>query len=255
MPDIVGNLSNQDKGVSMIQWLKRIFGGGKPSRPAETKVKETAVSSPPPAPEPKIQSGAAEAQQYIEKVQGKIDKLIEDFAEGNINQEQFKQLYAHYQREIRSVEGLLEMSDADWQDAATEGQSYVIRRQHAPRARGYAIYDNESGMPISTLGKFEVDPALFVPMLSSYRAATEEILGGGVKATAVEGGRWLCFVPGELTTMMALFKAEPAPKQLDFLAQLHGHFEKANRAQLVNPPVDAATLVFPQEQYLGKWQR
>ncbi|HID51821.1 MAG TPA: hypothetical protein EYP41_07290 [Anaerolineae bacterium] len=239
----------------MIQWLKRIFGGGKPARPVEVKMDVTAVSSPPPLPEPEAQSGAAEAQLYIEKVQGKIDKLIEDFAEGNINQAQFKELYAHYQREIRSVEGLLEMSDADWQDAATEGQSYVIRRQHAPRARGYAIYDNESGMPISTLGKFEVDPALFVPMLSSYRAATREIFGGGVKATAIEGGRWLCFVPGEMTTMMALFKAEPAPKQLDFLAQLHSHFEKANRVQLANPPVDPAALVFPQEQYLGKWQR
>ncbi len=213
----------------------------------------TAVPSPPP--EPKTQSGMAEAQQYIEKVQGKIDKLIEDFAEGNINQAQFKELYAHYQQEVRSVAGLLEMSDADWQDAATEGQSYVIRRQHAPRAKGYAIYDNESGMPISTLGKFEVDPALFVPMLSSYRAATAEIFGGGVKATAIEGGRWLCFVPGELTTMMALFKAEPAPKQLEFLAQLHRHFEKANQGHLANPPVDPAALVFPQEQYLGKWQR
>ena len=241
----------------MIQWLKQFFGGGKPSCPVAAKVPVTAVSSPPPqpAPEPETRSGAADAQQYIEKVQGKIDKLIEDFAEGSINQAQFKQLYAHYQQEIRSVEGLLEMSDTDWQDAATEGQSYVIRRQHAPRASGYAIYDNESGMPISTLGKFEVDPALFVPMLSSYRAATVEIFGGGVKATAIEGGRWLCFVPGELTTMMALFKAEPAPKQLDFLAQLHSHFEKANRAQLANPPVDAAALVFPQEQYLGKWQR
>lgn len=237
----------------MIQWLKQLFGLEKSPQPEDLPQKDKPASPVPSL--PSENSGKADAQRYIQKVEKKVDKLIEDFADGRINQAQFKELYAHYQQEIRSVEGLLEMSDADWQDAATEGQSYVIRRQHAPKARGYAIYDNESGMPISTLGKFEVDPALFVPMLSSYRAATAEILGGGVKATAVEGGRWLCFVPGQLTTMMALFKAEPATKQLEFLAQLHRHFEKANRAQLANPPVDPATLVFPQEQYLGKWQR
>ena len=123
------------------------------------------------------------------------------------------------------------------------------------KAKGYAIYDNESGMPISTLGKFEMDPALIVPMLSSYRAATQEIFGAGMKTTTIENGRYLCFVPGELSTMMAVFTAEPAKRQLTFLEQLHRLFEKANRPTLEKQPIETDKLIFPHEHYLGKWSR
>lgn len=200
-------------------------------------------------------SGNDEAKLYLEKVQAKINKLAEDFANGSINRDQFQNLYAHYQREMSTVAGMLAMSDEDWRDAVTDGQSFVIRQQHRPKAQGYAIYENESGMPLSTLGKFDMDPALLVPMLSSYRAATKEIFGAGMKSTAIEGGRWLCFVPGELTTMMAIFRAEPARKQLSFLDELHRLFEKANKPILANPPVDPEALIFPHEHFLGKWRR
>ncbi|MCB8976575.1 MAG: hypothetical protein H6657_04035 [Ardenticatenaceae bacterium] len=257
----------------MFDWLKRVLGGTTPepekkplSPPAKPPVREkTAVSAPfmaevvaerplPPTPPP---SGKEAAQQFLDKLQEKIGRLADDFANGNINRQQFQQLYAHYQREMRAVETLIEtdQGQSEWGDAFQEGESVLIRQQHAAKAKGYAIYENNSGMPLSTLGNFEVDPALFVPMLSSFRSATAEIFGGGLQATAIEGGRWLCFVPGQYTTLMALFTAEPANRQLDFLEQLHGLFEKANRALLTKPPVEASELVFPHEHFLGKWKR
>ena len=265
----------------MLDWLKRLLGGSnsapvkkplpppvrQPVRERQQPVPEKAVSerpSPPPlqpaaqpSPPPAKLSGQEHAQQFLERLQDKISTLADDFANGNINRQQFQKLYAHYQREIRAVETLIEtdQGQSEWGDAFQEGESVLIRKQHAAKAKGYAIYDNNSGMPISTLGKFEVDPALFVPMLSSFRSATEEIFGGGLQATAIEGGRWLCFVPGKFTTLMAIFSAEPANRQLDFLEQLHRLFEKANRAMLANPPVDPGELVFPHEHFLGKWKR
>jgi hypothetical protein len=249
----------------MLNWLKQVLGiSSAPDRkksplPMGQPVRETAVSSspsPPPPAQP-APSGQDHAQQFLEKLQGKIGRLADDFASGNINQQQFQKLYAHYQREIKAVETLIEtdQGQSEWGDAFQDGASVLIRKQHAAKAKGYAIYDNDSGMPISTLGKFEVDPALFVPMLSSFRAATAEIFGGGIQATSIEGGRWLCFVPGQFTTMMAIFTAEPASRQLTFLEQLHGLFEKANRALLPNPPVEISALVFPHEHFLGKWKR
>lgn len=255
----------------MFAWLKRVFGGSATTQektPQEAPVQEhTAVphnetakdaaaeqSSPLPQPET---SGRDAAQQYLLKLQDKIGRLADDFANGTINRQQFQELYAHYQREMRTVETLLQVSEGEneWGDALQEGESVLIRQQHAAKATGYAIYENSSGMPISTLGKFEVDPALFVPMLSSFRSATAEIFGGSIQATAIEGGRWLCFVPGKFTTMMAIFTAEPAQKQLDFLEQLHHLFEKANRALLADSPVNVSELVFPHEHFLGKWKR
>ena len=252
----------------MFDWLKRVLGGAPPEakkKPLSPPVRvATAVPALPvvkveerPSPAPAPPSGKAAAEQFLDKLQEKIGRLADDFANGNINRQQFQQLYAHYQREMRAVETLIEtdQGQSEWGDAFNEGESVLIRQQHAAKAKGYAIYENNSGMPLSTLGKFEVDPALFVPMLSSFRSATAEIFGGGIQATAIEGGRWLCFVPGQFTTLMALFTAEPASRQLTFLEDLHRLFEKANRALLDNPPVEASELVFPHEHFLGKWKR
>lgn len=262
----------------MLNWLKRVLGIASPapanssplSPPLKPPVREPAVPrqavkrpSPPPtpasqpAPAPQPVSGQDHAQQFLQKLQDKIGTLADDFANGSINRQQFQKVYAHYQREMRAVETLIatDQGHNELGDAFHEGESVLIRQQHAAKAKGYAIYENDSGMPISTLGKFEVDPALFVPMLSSFRSATAEIFGGGMQATAIEGGRWLCFVPGKATTLMAIFSAEPANRQLDFLEQLHRLFEKANRALLANPPIDPSELVFPHEHFLGKWKR
>jgi len=195
-----------------------------------------------------------QAELYLQRLQKKVNQLAEDFAEGAINREQFQRLYEHYQRERRGVENLLavETSDDALRAAIGEGQSVVIRKQHIARAQGYAIYENDSGMPVTTLGKFELDPALVVPMLSSFRAAAQEIFGGGIRSTAIEGGRWLCFVPGELTTLLALFTTEPAQKQMAYIEDLHRLFEKANRHKLTRVPIDAAGLLFPHEFFLKK---
>jgi hypothetical protein len=92
-------------------------------------------------------------------------------------------------------------------------------------------------------------------MLSSDRAAAQEIFGSGVRSTAIEGGRWLCFVPGNYTTLLAVFSTEPAGKQLDVLEELHRLFERANRSQLTSSTTDPSALLFPHEYFLGQWRR
>ena len=205
-------------------------------------------------PDPSAPDVRQQAADYLQRLQQKTNQLADDFAEGVINREQFQRLYEHYQRERRGVESLLltDPNDDDLRAAIGEGQSVAIRKQHVARAQGYAIYENDSGMPITNLGKFELDPALVVPMLSAFRAAVKEIFGDGIRSTAIEGGRWLCFVPGELTTLLALFTTEPAQKQLTFLEDIHLLFEKANRHKLTRSPIDPAGLLFPHEFFLKK---
>lgn len=237
---------------SIIDRLRVLVRGGGRSR------QSPAVLSSEPHPAVSLASPTGTNPQiYLTKVRTKLNRLAQDFNNGTINRDQFQNLYAHYQREIRNIEGAIEIapSSESWKGVMTEGQSVLIRRRHLARAQGYAIYENESGMPVSTLGEFQFDPALLVPMLSSYRAATKEIFGAGMRSTAIEGGRWLCFVPGELTTMLALFSAEPAGKQLEFLDELHRLFERANRRQLLNPPLEPDRLLFPHEYFLGAWRR
>jgi hypothetical protein len=247
---------------SFLDWLLELLGLGieEPQQPKAEVVSKDAratVSRTPPVETPPAPDPLEEAYAYLDRVQAKVRQLAADFNAGTINRAQFRSLYVHYQQQIQSVEGMIEAAPAsdDWKGAVTEGRSIVIRRQHGARARGYAIFENESGMPVSTLGEFELDPALFVPMLSSYRAAAREIFGAGTRLTEMEDGRWLCFVPGEFTTMLALFSAEPAGAQLQFLGELHRQFEQANRRHLANSPPDPRSLIFPHEYYLGQWRR
>ncbi|MDX1599995.1 MAG: hypothetical protein R3191_00620 [Anaerolineales bacterium] len=200
--------------------------------------------------------GDQDADEYLERIDKKINKLAEEFAEGTVNREQFQQLFEHYQRERTAIQNWKDSAEArgDWQDISSEGKSIVIRSKHTAKVLGYAIYANESGMPLTTIGDFDIDPDLAVPMLSSYRSATKEIFGGEMRSTEIEGGKWLCFVPGSSTTMLALFTREPAARQLKIMEDLHRLFEKANRRHLAEAPIDPQTLAFPHASYLGRLQ-
>lgn len=226
----------------MQRWLRRLLGVETPTKPRPALERE----APP--------TQTHQAREYLDRVQAKITRLAEEFAAGSINRAQFNELFEHYQRERRTIESWLDSSGErdDWRKAASEGKSVIIRRRYTAGVLGYAIYENDSGMPLSTIGKFEIDPALAVPMLSSFRSATAEIFGGGVRSTQIEGGRWLCFVPGEMTTLMALFTTEPATQQVKLLEELHSLFERANRPLLQAQPVNPDILVFPHEQFLGR---
>lgn len=214
--------------------------------------KQTALDGPP----RKLASHVRcqeDAHEYLNRVKLKISKLAEEFASGAINREQFHELYEHYQEEVRKIETWIDLapySDA-WQEARKEGKSILIRKQHMARVLGYAIYQNESGIPISTIGEFLLDPSLIVPMLSSYRSAAQEIFGAGMRSSQIENGQWLCFVPGETTTLIALFSTEPASKQLDSIREIHKVFEHANCHILGQQVIDPNLLVFPHRSSVG----
>jgi hypothetical protein len=255
----------------MLDKLRHLLGPEEPRRkkqekqaepkPKDRPARSTDPTTPPPisrsdalpqsTPSPPKES-EEDVHAYLDRVNRKISKLAEEFAAGVINREQFQELYDHYQREKRTIETWVEMDPEsdEWRQARTEGKSVVIRRQHMARVVGYAIYQNESGMPIATIGKFDIDPELFVPMLSSYRSATTEIFGAGMRSSQIENGSWLCFVPGEVTTLMAVFSTEPAAKQLDSLEEVHKLFEQANRHFLQRASVNPDELVLPHRSFL-----
>ncbi len=199
-----------------------------------------------------VRKSADDARDYIDKVRQKEDALAMRFASGTINRKQFEELYASYQQEIRMVEQFLNQNpdSPEWRNQVTDGQSMIIRRRHQSDLTGYSIYDLRTGLPIKTQGDFGVDPALFVPMLFAYQSATREIFGGEVRLTQIEGGKWLCFVPGKVSSTIALFNNEPTQQQIKNLEQAQKVFEDANANQLQREIIDPDALVLPHEYYL-----
>lgn len=241
----------------MFKWLRRLFKGQSLQEQDTEPLPKGSLpqpSPPPPIHTPIEVDSPAQANEYLEKVQAKINRLAEEFASGAINQVQFQELFDHYRREQRTVKRWMEIApDSNaWQEATTEGKSVIIREGHAARVLGYAVYENDSGMPLNNIGKFEIDSELVIPMLSSFRAATQEIFGAGMRSSQIEGGKWLCFVPGKFTTLMALFSTSPSSRQLDSLEELHRLFERANRNLLDRSMIDPGELVFPHTYFLGR---
>ncbi len=234
--------------------LRRTRPGTKASTRRNDRVDpaaKTIMSGPRPA---ETAPSHKDVDEYLEKIEKKINRLAEEFAQGTVNREQFQQLFEHYRQERTSIQMWKESAEGsrDWREISNEGESIVIRTKHSAKVLGYAIYANESGMPLTTIGDFEIDADLAVPMLSSYRSAAKEIFGGEMRSTEIEGGKWLCFVPGSSTTMLALFTLEPAARQLKIMEDLHRLFEKANRRHLADDPIDPEALAFPHASYLGR---
>ena len=188
-----------------------------------------------------------EAEDYLRAVSDKMMKLAEDFALGRVNRAQFQEVYKHYLEERAAIERLLEAQPDTpaWKGAVTDGESVLIKRKHAAQPLGYAIYLNANSLPLRSVGDFRVDSATLVSMLSSFRSATAEIFGAGLKSSEIEGGRWMCFVPGAHTTLIVLFSLEPASLQLELLEQLHRHFERANQPAFEAGLPDPTKLVYP----------
>jgi hypothetical protein len=200
---------------------------------------------------------AREGQEFIAEIHAKMNKLVEEFSQGLINRTQFHQLYERYQKRIMSVAQLIVEDDpATWREAV-EGteETIVIKQRLMAKALGMAIYDNNSGMPIETLGNFNVEPELLVPMLSSYQSAASEIFRAGMRSTAMDNGNWLCFVPGALTTLVALFSLEPSPNQLETIERLHRDFERANAQALEQGNVDPEMLAYPFLSFIQRGSR
>ncbi len=235
-----------------MNWLQRLFSRPEKQPPLEQKSAPPAAV-PPPAAAPVLPPAADsrdQAESHLREVQAKTNKLAEDFARGEINRSTFIHLYEHYQQQRQAIERLLEISPESWREAVSQGKSIAIRREHFAKPLGFSIYENASGMPLSTLGKFDLDPALMVPMLSSYREAAREMFGSRMRSTQIENGRWVCFVSGQFTTLIALYNTEPAARQLQLMEETHLFFERANKPRLQQSPINLDGMVFPHEYYL-----
>jgi hypothetical protein len=195
-------------------------------------------------------SNMPDARFYLQELRGKMAQVAEEFAQGKLNRAQFQEIYTHYQQQRAEVERAmysLPGSDA-WRGVVSAGLTSMLRQRNAAQILSYAIYDNLSSLPLASVGKFKVDTGLLVPMLSSFRSATQEIFGAGLRSTEIEGGRWLCFVPGRITTLLVVFSVEPARIQLNLIEDLHRDFETAFGSMLSSgESVEAA------QQFVKLW--
>lgn len=191
-----------------------------------------------------------EVEQHLQALEAKLDRTVQDLADGIINRAQFENLYRHYQNQRRMLHGLLSEGGGSVPTSLTTGESMVIRKKYAAKVLAYAVYDNESSVPLHTVGNFPVDSDLVVGFLSGFRSAAAEILGAGAAKAEAEDGKVLCYVPARYSTLIVLYSSDPAEVDIRSLRQTHFHFEALNAGPLKQRPIPANTLFFNYDMVL-----
>lgn len=192
----------------------------------------------------------SEVERTLEEVETKLDRTVQDLADGLINRAQFENLYRHYQNQRRMLQGLLAEEGSQVPASLAAGESMIIRQAYEAKVLAYAVYDNESSVPLYTVGNFPVESDLVVGFLSGFRSAAAEILGAGAAKAESEDGKVLCYVPGEYCTLIVLYSSDPAEVYVRGLRKIHSHFETLNAELLKHTPILPDTLLFNYEMVL-----
>jgi hypothetical protein len=191
-----------------------------------------------------------DTERYLHEVEAKLDRTVQDLADGLVNRAQFENLYRHYQNQRRMLQGLVAEGSGQVPTSVTDGESMIIRQRFAAKVLAYGVYDNESSVPLYTKGNFPVDSDLVVGFLSGFRSAAAEILGAGAAKAEAEDGKVLCYVPGQYSTLIVLYSSDPAEIDVRSLRQTHLHFETLNGHLLKERPIPADELLFNYDMVL-----
>jgi hypothetical protein len=191
-----------------------------------------------------------DTERYLQEVEAKLDRTVQDLADGLVNRAQFENLYRHYQNQRRMLQGLVAEGSGQVPASVMDGESMIIRQRYAAKVLAYAIYDNESSVPLYTRGNFPVDSDLVVGFLSGFRSAAVEILGAGAAKAQAEDGKVLCYLPGQHSTLIVLYSSDPAEIDMRSLRQTHLHFETLNGHLLKQRPIPTDELLFNYEMVL-----
>jgi hypothetical protein len=226
-------------------------------------------------PTPEQEAARAQAERaiqqgrmFISQTRNKMKQLVDDFAEGKLNREQFHILYERYQSQINSVKLMLDENDpTTWSQALDGDETIALRKKLLGKATGMAIYINKGGTLLNTLGNFNPDGSsiakLFkkfdeqiakdkaaigqndpdiVPTIQRYHQMLMELPSHG----------WMFVARARLTTIVTIFTREPTQDQCETMLRLLRDFETANASHLQKENVTATDLAMPFQVFVKR---
>ncbi|MFW5748612.1 MAG: hypothetical protein ACOCYT_03270 [Chloroflexota bacterium] len=189
---------------------------------------------------------AEQAEAFKAIIEAKIKALADEFAEGKISREQFHLLYERYNARLAIIIHAILSGNPDVAQAAQTGPPTITLRQATMgRVRGLIIYHNIAEKLLETLGEFDIVLEDIQPLLDDL---TLQMIGGvslDTRLERIDDTHWLLIVPGQFTTVIALFAHEPAQMQVRQLERMQRDFERANIHLLQLETIQPDTLAVP----------
>jgi hypothetical protein len=200
-----------------------------------------------------INTQVGPGQALIDQIRTKMNKIVDEFAQGEISREQFNQIYEHYQAQIVMA---MQVSDTNLTDGAlgSPKETIALRNALTGKAKAMTVYYHATGLLLETLGDFDVSVARIAPELNKLSASIQE--GQKVPPRSdKQGDQWLLYVPGRFSTAVMLFSNEPSARQINIVENLHRDFEVANEVALRSGQADGTTLVYPFQLFVRRSMR
>jgi len=195
----------------------------------------------------------AEVQEFRTKIEGKINDVVKEFANGKLSRELFQMIYSRYSGQLSMIEKALSTGNLDMVNLGGAGEATIaIRDAYEGKARGIMIYYNRNGTVLETLGEIDAPLNVLTPVLNKFSMMMEMKQYIDHHIQKISDRRWVLMVAGQHTTIVVEFRNEPSQEQIRVIQRLHHHFEKANDGAFGRDLIDATKLAYPFTVFIEK---
>ena len=191
------------------------------------------------------------AKAFKNSVEEKIETLLDEFASGDISREHFDIVYGRYSRQLAIAEEALENGElGELNQVMKEIPTMALRAAIRGKALCMIVIHHLKLKTIRTFGEYEIEEQYLNPIMENLQSRLAMELSDYTDVQKLYGNSWVIICSLERTTLVTLFRNEPASKQVQELERRHRDFESANRNILNQDNPDPDTLVYPVELFV-----
>lgn len=193
------------------------------------------------------------AVEYKTVIEGKIQSLVQEFAEGRLSREQFQALYERYNAQLSIATQAIISGNPDAVAIADDGLSTIaVKEAYEGKAIGLLIYHVAGKKALESIGKFEAPMNIVLANLKAFSMLIEAEEFVEKRSEKIDPRHWLLYSPGKTTVVVTLFQNEPSQFQIREIDRLQHDFEQANALILARDDIDAQSLAYPFTVFVQK---
>jgi len=193
-----------------------------------------------------------EVEAFRSTIEGKINDVVKEFANGKLSRELFQMIYSRYSGQLSVIDKAISTGNLDMVQMQAGEHTIAIRDAYEGKARGIMIYYNRNGTVLETLGEIDAPLNVLTPVLNRFSMLMETGQYIDHHIQKISDRRWILMVAGRATTNVVEFRNEPSQEQIRVIQRLHHHFEKANEGAFGRDLIDASKLAYPFTVFIEK---
>lgn len=191
------------------------------------------------------------ATEFKQEVSDKVEALLDEFAGGSISRAHFDVVYQRYSRQLSIAEQAIESGQLEEIDEVINDVPTVMLHAAARGiAVGMSIIHHPTMDTIRQFGSFHIDNTQLNLIMENLRDNQTTDVRDFSEVQHLSDNMWVAVCSLEHTSLLTIFRNEPAVKQVQELERRHRDFESANRNILNKTNPDPDMLVYPVELFV-----